>query len=60
MEIETAGACSDGIKNKVRDIGLRLTEATGDQRETFWLMQKLSFSVQLGSGARIICGERKV
>ena len=39
VAIETAGTYSEGKNNIVRDIGRRLTEATGDQRETFWSMQ---------------------
>ena len=39
MEIETAVTYSEGTKNIVRNIGRRLTEAIGDQRETFWLIE---------------------
>ena len=35
VAIETAGTCSEGTQNIVRDIGRMLTEATGDQRKTF-------------------------
>ena len=53
------GTYSDGIKNKVRDVGRRLTEARGNQRETFWLMQRLSLAVEHGNTANILCGERE-
>ena len=59
VAIETAGTYSEGTKNIVRDIGRRLTEATGDQRETFWFMQRLSLAVQRGNAASILCGERE-
>ena len=36
--IETAGTYYEGTMNIVHDIGRRSTEATGDQRETFWFM----------------------
>ena len=57
MAIETAGAYSERIKNIVCDISRRLTETTGDQRETFRFMQRLSLVVQSGSAASILCGE---
>ena len=57
MAIETAGTYSKGTRNIVRDIGRRLTEATGDQRETFWSSQRLSLVVQRGNAASIPCGE---
>ena len=48
---ETAGTYSD--------IGRRLTEAKGDQSETFWFMQRLSLAVKRGDAASILCGERE-
>ena len=38
---ETADTYSETTKNIVCDIARKLTEATGDQRETFWFMQLL-------------------
>ena len=45
--------------NKVCDIGLRLIEATGDQREIFLFMLSLGLAVQRGNSASILCGERE-
>ena len=59
MATETAGTYSGGTKNKVRDIGRRLTEATGEQLDTFWFMQRLSPAVQRGNAASILCGGRE-
>ena len=59
MAIETAGSYSEGTKNTVRNIGRRLTEATGDQRETIWFMQRLSLAVRRGNAASIFCSERE-
>ena len=59
MAIETAGTYSEGTQNLVRDIGRMLTEATGDQRETFWFLQRLSLVVQRGNPASILCGQRE-
>ena len=57
MAIETAGTYGEETKNIVRDIGRSLTEALGDQRETFWFMQRLSLVLQRGNAASILCGE---
>ena len=38
MVIEKAGTYSEGTKNIVRDIGLRLTETTWDMSETLWFL----------------------
>ena len=51
VAIETAGSYSEGTKNIVRDIGRRLTEAAGDQRESFWFTRRLSLAVQRGNAA---------
>ena len=56
---ETSATYSDGTNNIVRAISRRLTEATGDQRDTFRLMQKLSFAVQRGNAASILYGEKE-
>ena len=59
MVIETANTYSEEINNITRDIARRLAEATGDQRGTFWFMQRLSMAVQRGNTATFICGERE-
>ena len=46
-------------KNIVCNIGRRLTEATGDQREIFWFLQRLSLAVHRGNVASIPCAERE-
>ena len=57
---ETAGGTySDGTKNIVRDIGRRLTGATGQQRETFWLLLRLSLPLQRGKVSGVLYGEEK-
>ena len=59
--IEMADTYSERTNNihVVRDIVRRLTEATGDQHETFWFMQRLSLAVQRDNAASIICSERR-
>ena len=55
VEIDTAGTYSEGAKKIVRDIGRRSTQATGDQRESFWFMRILILAVQRGKAANILC-----
>ena len=59
VSIETADTYCERTMKKVRDIGHRLTEATGDQRETFRFMQRLSLTVQRSNAANILCGKRE-
>ena len=47
VAIERAGTYSEATKNIVSDIGHRSTEATGDQRGTFWFNQRLSLRLSL-------------
>ena len=59
VTIGTAATYSEGTTNNVHDIVRRLIGATGDQRDTFWFMQRLSMAVQRGNAASILCGERE-
>ena len=56
--IETAGTCTDRTKNMDCPSGRRLTEATGDQHEIFWLMHRLSLAVQRDNATRDLCVEK--
>ena len=58
VAIETAGTYSEGTKSIVHDNGRILTEASGDQRESFCFMQKLSLSVQQGNAAFFVAKEK--
>ena len=59
MAFETAGTYSDRTKFIVRDTGPRLTKATGDQRETFYFMEKMSSTVQQDNAVGLLYGERE-
>ena len=50
---ESAVRARSAPKNIVREIARRFTEATGDQRETFLFMQRLSLAVQRCNTASI-------
>ena len=38
----------------VRELGRRLSEVTGDQQETAFLLQRISMAVQLGNAASVM------
>jgi len=53
VAVETLGAwCQEGL-NWMVEIGRRMTRTTGDLRETFFLLQRLSVAVQKGNAASI-------
>ena len=59
VKMETAANYSEWTKNIVCDNGCRLIKATGHQRETFCLMQKISLEVERCSAASNVILEVK-
>ena len=57
VTIEMAVASSDGAKKIARRIGCQFSEATGNQRETFRLVLRLSLAVQNSDAARLPCNK---
>ena len=53
MAFETAGTYREGTKSIVHDVDRVLIEATGNKREIFWLMGRLSLTAQRGNTASI-------
>ena len=41
-------------KNIIHEIGRRITERSGDKRETLWLKQRLSIAIQKGNALSIV------
>ena len=54
IAIETTGVFGPTTKNIVWEIGKRISEKTGDKRETMWLKQRLSIAVQRGNALTIL------
>src|SRR6267154_2736094 len=53
VAVETLGAwCQEG-HSWLEEIGRRVSRVTGDQRETFFLFQRLSVAVQKGNAASV-------
>ena len=46
VAIETMGSWSDNAMLFLKTLGKRLTEATGDRQETFYLLQRISVAIQ--------------
>ena len=58
VAIETSGVFGPSSKNIIYEIGKRITEKSGDKRETLWLKQRLSIAVQRGNALSIISSAR--
>ena len=54
VAIETSGVYGPTTKNIVSEIGRRISEKTGDRRETAWLKQRLSIAIQKGNALSIL------
>ena len=54
VAIETSGVFGPSTKNIVYEIGKRISEKTGDKRETIWLKQRLNIAIQKGNALSII------
>ena len=53
VAIETSGVFGPSSKNIIYEIGRRITERSGDKRETLWLKQRVSIAVQKGNALSI-------
>ena len=54
VAFETAGACGPGTRTLIRELGARLTAASGEKRETEWLWQRLSIAVMRGNATSVL------
>ena len=53
LAIETTGVLGRRSAKFVEELGRRMSQNTGDRRETFWLRQRLSVAVARGNAAAI-------
>lgn len=58
VALETTGVYGDTTGALLSEIGSRLTEATGDRRETLWLEQRVGLAVQRGNACSILAAVR--
>ena len=54
IAIETSGVYGPTTRIIIQEIGKRITQATGDRRETMWLKQRLSIAIQRGNATSIL------
>ena len=54
IAIETLGAMGPKTRDFIKSLGKRITRQTGDQREAFFLTQRLSVAVQQGNSASVL------
>ena len=58
VAVETSGVFGETTKLLVSEIGRRMTETTGERRETLWLEQRLGLAVQRGNAHSILTAVR--
>ena len=54
VAIETSGVFGSSTRNIVNELGKRISEKTGEKRETSWLKQRLNIAIQRGNALSII------
>ena len=54
IAIETSGVFGSSTKNIINEIGKRISEKTGEKRETLWLKQRLNIAIQKGNALSIL------
>ena len=58
VALETAGVFGKTTEVLLREIGRRMSEVTGDCRETYWLEQRIGLAVQRGNALSILAAVR--
>ena len=59
VAVETAGVYGESTAALISEIGRRITEVTGESRETRWLEQRLGLAVQRGNALSILTAVRE-
>ena len=59
VAVETAGLYGEFTAALISEISRRITEATGESRETLWLEQRFGLAVQRGNALSILTAVRK-
>ena len=54
VAVETTGVFGPQTKTFIKDLGHRITQATGEEAATTYLIQKLSVAVQWGNSASVM------
>ena len=59
VAVETAGVYRESTAALIFEIDRRITEATGESRETFWLEQRFGLALQRGNALSILITVRE-
>ena len=54
VAVETAGTFGSSTSEFISGVGRRITEVSGDRRETFWLEQRIGLAIQRGNAFSIL------
>ena len=54
LAVKTMGPWNTEGLNLIKELGRRITEATGDPHETAYLLQRISVAVQRGNAASVV------
>ena len=54
IAIETSGVYGPSTKIIVQEIGNKISQTSGDRRESMWLKQRLSIAIQRGNALSIL------
>ena len=54
IAIETSGVYGPSTKILVQEIGNKISQTSGDRRESMWLKQRLSIAIQRGNALSIL------
>ena len=54
IAIETSGVYGPSTKKIVQEIGNKISQTSGDRRESMWLKQRLSIAIQRGNALSIL------
>ena len=59
IAVETTGVYGNSTEALISEIGRRISEVTGDRRETRWLEERIGIAVQLGNAHSILASVRE-
>lgn len=58
LAVETGGVYEESTAEFVAELGRRISEVSGDHRETYWLEQRIELDVQRGNTLSILTAGR--
>ena len=59
LAVETTGVCGRSTSKFISEIGRRMTQRSGERRETSWLRQRISVAIMKGNSSSILATSSK-